>query len=85
MNSATCKQVGDSSLLRGYKRCSMKCRCVEMFSLVVMSQLHLFENEVTIFFFGKSKSTVASQSSLPLFLVMPIGVVECDASSFYIE
>ena len=55
MNGATHKQVGDSSLLRGYKRCSMKHRCAEMLSLVVMSQLHLFENEAAIFFFGQVK------------------------------
>ena len=39
MNDATCKQVGGSSLLRGYKRCcSMKHHYAEMLSLVVMSQ-----------------------------------------------
>ena len=56
MNGATHKQVGDSSLLRGYKRCSMKHRCAEMLSLMVMSQLHLFENEAAIFFFWASQN-----------------------------
>ena len=64
MNGVTCEQVGDSSLLRGYKKCSMKRRCVEMLSLVVMSQLPLFENEAADFF-GNIKSIVRSQNLLP--------------------
>ena len=42
----------------------MKRHCVEMLSLVVMSQLHLFENEAADFF-GNIKSIVRSQNSLP--------------------
>ena len=45
MNDATCMQVGDSSFF-----VAMKCHCAKMFSLVMMLQLHLFENEATIFF-----------------------------------
>ena len=63
MNGVTCEQVGDSPLLRGYKKCPMKRRCVEMLSLVVMSQLHLFENEAADFF-DNIKSIVRSQNSL---------------------
>ena len=69
MNGVTCKQVGDSSLLRGYKKCSMKRRCAKMLSLVVMSQLHLFKNEAAIFFLGKSKSAVAK----------PVATLSCHA------
>ena len=55
-------------------------------NMVHIQQLHLFKNEATnFFFFGNSKFAMASQNLLPSLLVMLIGVVECDASPFYIE
>ena len=61
----------------------MKRRYVKMLSLVVISQLHLFENEAADFF-GNIKSIVRSQNHCqPLF--MPIGIIECAASPSCIE
>ena len=37
MNDETCKQVGGSTLLRGYGKSSVKRRSAKMLSLVVMS------------------------------------------------
>ena len=101
MNGGTSKQVGGSSLLRGYKKMLLNetSLCLDalaygdvasiiihILKMVHIQQLHLFENKATIFFFfGKSRPAMASQNLLPPLLVMPIGVAECDASPFYIE